>query len=169
MSEQTEFLLLLGEAFQMERKGARIYLEMADKMSDNGIKRLFEKISEEEMKHARIIDNIKKSVEKSIQPERDDDIDSLLSQEADPDNMMFPTLDPFTETQLRKLRGSHEILGALRESVEIEKASYEAYRNLEARFHEYEIKDIMKHLAEEEKKHAKWLVDEVGHLKQTSR
>ncbi len=126
-------------AMKMELDGEKYYRELAEKNSSPRIRRIFRILAEDEVKHYRILKEIAKSAKFSMEPSR------ALSEARNIFQDLRENADPQPPDQSQ--------IGLYEKAREIEKKSEDFYRARAEETTEPELKDLLLHLAEEEKKH----------------
>jgi rubrerythrin len=162
MSEKKMILKLLDEAMVVEKKGAQLYKDLAGKASDPEVKRLFNRLAEDELEHFNFVKRLKAFAVTSTNWEFEDlDVIKNLGLFT---VVEFPEIDPFLDIDFKNLPEKAEIFDALKSCFEAEKLQYNAYKNLSEQFEESEAEKILVHLANEERRHALELAEEHNRL-----
>ncbi|MBN1355078.1 ferritin family protein [bacterium] len=162
MSDKAMIIGLLDKAIAVEKKGAKLYYELSQSTRDPQVKRLFQRLSGEEMQHYEFVKQLKAYAEKDARWEFEDP--EIMVRVGLVTVAEFPQIDPFLVPDLASLGEDASILEALKSSFEAEKKQYTAYRRLSEEFEEQEARNILVHLANEERKHALDLAGEHNRL-----
>ncbi|MBN2422239.1 ferritin family protein [Candidatus Woesearchaeota archaeon] len=131
----------LKEALAFEQKGHDIYKATAKKTSNSVVKATFNYLAEEELKHK---DAIKGYIEKEKI-----DISNSGNKKEDTEKFFTTTVNEFKE----KTRLSSDDLKAHETALELEKSSYNFYKELHKKSDTQELKKFFKFLMEQENTH----------------
>lgn len=125
-------------AMDLEEEGRKYYLELADQAPHQGMKRIFERLAEDEQKHYNVIKEMEKEhppVEETEVLRESKNIFTEMKEEGD-----YPDFDQ-----------SHADL--YRKALKIEEKSRDFYLEKSGEVEDAGQKEIFQKLAEEEKKH----------------
>jgi len=156
MSEKKILLEMLKEAYDVEKKGSKIFAHMAGKARDNRVKRLFERLALEEQDHMRLISKMIFYLENKAEWKTEDLPEGIGKVKI----IEMPEIDPFGGSGLLTSKPDISIQKTLREAYDIEKRQYDFFKRILPSFDEMVARDILIYLANEERKHAMDLAEE---------
>lgn len=126
-------------ALDMEKEGEMIYRDLAGKTPDKGLETIFNMLADDEVKHARAIESMKKNIENDMVET------GILGQASTVfADMKQAKAEIFTGIEQAEL---------YKKAQELELKSERFYREKAAEVTEKGLKKVFQKLAEEEKKH----------------
>ena len=160
MSEKKMVMKLLQTALDVENKGAKIYTKLALETDSIPSKKLFQRLTDDEVVHARMVTSLLLYANQNVWDESIHEY-RRLSLVVVPE---FPELDIFEAAGVAALTPDTPLLEALKTAFEAEKDQYQTYKSLVDGFDNNDAKNIIRKLANEERKHALALAEEYNRL-----
>ena len=160
MSERKMVIKLLQTALDVENKGVEIYTRLALESNSVSCKKLFQRLADDEVEHAKLVTSLLLYANQNVWDETVHEY-RRLGLVVVPE---FPELDIFDDAGVLGLTTDTPLLQALKTSFEAEKSQYHVYKSLVDGFDSNEAKNIIRKLANEERKHALALAEEYNKL-----
>ena len=151
MTQREIILNLLSDAYEVECHGVEIYTDLAKNIEAGQVKDLFNRMADDERKHAEIVMKVRNFGEKQG---KWDEIGEIYQGIPIEQIMVFPQIDPFEGSDILSISRDATLLESLEAMYRIEKRQYDLYSRLADIFEDQSARNIFNVLANEERKHA---------------
>ena len=152
-----ELIRFLDNAIEEEKKGEKLFKDLAEKVTDPLAKRLFETLAEDEVRHLKfLIEEKENLIKKGEWKEENEEIEIKL--------FKLPKIDIFKDLSPKKVESNLDDIKALELAVEIEDNIHNFYYDLAEKIDDPLGKELILKLAKAEEAHYLILQSELDYI-----